>query len=259
MCVAPPPDPLRRTPLRRTPPAPDPLPPDRPKFRSFFSFSHPHFHSFFLSLGMFSCLFSSLWRLLVEFWWCFGQLGTSNVLVFAGAAGASHDSPRTPNVHISGPRRFKHHQNSTKKTKRESKLWREREKKSAKFWAPTLRGSTLPHPSGPHPSGPHPLGPHPLGPHHDTKNIGQKNGLAKIGLAKIGQIRMAKTGLAKVGPFPPPSRKNGRFWHRFFVELFFFSLFFSFFFFLLFLLRASALVHFGPETPKPQKLEPLNP
>ena len=28
-----------------------------------------------------------------------------------GAARVSHHSPRTPNVHISGPRRFKHHQN----------------------------------------------------------------------------------------------------------------------------------------------------
>ena len=32
-----------------------------------------------------------------------------------GAAGASHDSPRTPNVHIWAHRRFQHHQNSTKK------------------------------------------------------------------------------------------------------------------------------------------------
>ena len=33
--------------------------------------------------------------------------------------GASDDSPRNPNVHISGPRRFKHHQNSTKRPPRE--------------------------------------------------------------------------------------------------------------------------------------------
>ena len=105
-----------------------------------------------------------------------------------GPPGLAHDSPRTPNVHISGPRHFKHHQNSTKKNKREGeknrKLWREREKKSAKFWAPTVRG---PHPSGPHPSGPPlflGLVPHPLGPHHDTKNIGQKNW---IGQNWIGQ------------------------------------------------------------------------
>ena len=48
-----------------------------------------------------------------------------------GAAGASHNSPRTPNVHISGPRRFKHHQNSTRRPprKNERKLCWEREKK----------------------------------------------------------------------------------------------------------------------------------
>ena len=67
--------------LRRTPP-----PPDRPKFRALFSFSHPHFHSFSLSLGIFSCLLFSLrvssrvffplsGGLLVEFWWCFGRSG----------------------------------------------------------------------------------------------------------------------------------------------------------------------------------------
>ena len=60
------------------------------------------------------------------------------------AAGVSHDSPRTPNVHISGPRRFKHHQNSTKRPPRERKK-KEKcgggGKKSAKFWAH--------HPSGP--------------------------------------------------------------------------------------------------------------
>ena len=67
------------------------------------------------------------------------------------AAGASHDSPRTPNVHISGPRRFKHHQNSTKgpqEREERKRLVAGEGKKSAKFWAP--------HPSGPHTSGPHP-------------------------------------------------------------------------------------------------------
>ena len=32
-----------------------------------------------------------------------------------GPPGLAHDSPRTPNVHISGPLRFKHHQNSTRR------------------------------------------------------------------------------------------------------------------------------------------------
>ena len=36
-----------------------------------------------------------------------------------GPPGLAHDSPRTPNVHISGPLRFKHHQNSTRRPPRE--------------------------------------------------------------------------------------------------------------------------------------------
>ena len=64
-----------------------------------------------------------------------------------GPPGLAHDSPRTPNVHISGPRRFKHHKNSTKRPqereKEARKLWRRREKKARKFGPPTLRGSTL--------------------------------------------------------------------------------------------------------------------
>ena len=57
----------------------------------------------------------------------------------------AHDSPRTPNVHISGPRRFKHHQNSTKEPQereRRKKIVGEG-KKSAKFWAPHPSGLTL--------------------------------------------------------------------------------------------------------------------
>ena len=71
------------------------------------------------------------------------------------AARASHDSPRTPNVHISGPRRFKHHQNSTKgppgerrKKERKKDNCGGRGKKSAKFRTSTLRGL---HPTGPPP------------------------------------------------------------------------------------------------------------
>ena len=67
--------------------------------------------------------------------------------------GLAHDSPRTPNVHISGPLRFKHHQNSTRRPPerhRNSETVAGKGRKSAKFWAPN--------PSGPHPSGPHPFG-----------------------------------------------------------------------------------------------------
>ena len=58
------------------------------------------------------------------------------------AAGASHDSPRTPNMHISGSRRFKHHQNSTKgpQKERRKKIVVRRGKKRAKFWAVRRKG-----------------------------------------------------------------------------------------------------------------------
>ena len=79
-----------------------------------------------------------------------------------GPAGLAHDSPRTPNVHISGPRRFKHHQNSTKgpqERERRKKIVAEEGKKARNsgpppppFGAPlflwaTLQGATL---RGPH-------------------------------------------------------------------------------------------------------------
>ena len=105
-----------------SPPSADPPPPDRPlpdrpsldrpKFRSFFHLPH-HFRSFRLS----HCV-SSRGILVV-----FEVPGPSNVHVWAlglscesgfGAAGASHDNPRTPNVH-NWHRRFKHQQNSTRR------------------------------------------------------------------------------------------------------------------------------------------------
>ena len=56
------------------------------------------------------------------------------------ADGARTRQPGTPNVHISGPRRFKHHQNSTRRTPKREKEERTncsagRGKKRAKFWA----------------------------------------------------------------------------------------------------------------------------
>ena len=62
-----------------------------------------------------------------------------------GPPGLAHDSPRTPHVHISGPRRFKHHQNSTKgpqERERRKKIVAGRGKKTREilgpppFWAP---------------------------------------------------------------------------------------------------------------------------
>ena len=107
--------------------------------------------------------------------------GRSNVHILAlwlscetpaasGPPWLAHDSPRTPNVHIRAPRRFKHHQNSTRRPPerhKKSEMVAGEGKKRAKFW--------LPHPFGPPPFGPPPFGPptlrappfepHPSGPH----------------------------------------------------------------------------------------------
>ena len=82
----------------------------------------------------------------------FGQLAQTSILcvccvcVCCVCVGPfSHDSPRTPDVHISGPRRFKHHQNSTKGPQREKerKIVVGEGKKARNVWPPTLRGPTL--------------------------------------------------------------------------------------------------------------------
>ena len=56
-------------------PPPDSPPPDRRKFRAFFTLSHLHFRSFSLSGS-----------LLVEFWWCFWRPGPLNVHVWSSRA-----------------------------------------------------------------------------------------------------------------------------------------------------------------------------
>ena len=78
----------------------------------FFSLYRHNFHSFSLSLGVFSWLFFSLSGSYRGILVVFLKAGTSNMLVFAlrlscetlaagfKTAGASHNSPRTPNVHI---------------------------------------------------------------------------------------------------------------------------------------------------------------
>ena len=62
------------------------------------------------------------------------------LVVVCPAAPKPHDSLSTPNVHIRGSRRFKHHQNSTREPPEEDRIrvkMRAGEgKKSAKFWAP---------------------------------------------------------------------------------------------------------------------------
>ena len=127
------------------------------------------------------------------------------------------------------PDATKHHQNSTRRPRdtKKSETVAGKGRKSAKFWALTLRGPTLlappfgPPPFGPplfpglgrppfgsppfgaHPSGPHPSGIYPSEPPFGAglAKVGQLR-LAKVGLAKVGQIKVAKVGqicLAKVG------------------------------------------------------------
>ena len=63
------------------------------------------------------------------------------------AAGASHDSPRTPKrAHLSAPALPtppKFHEKTPREGKKERILWREREKKARNFGPPTLRAPTL--------------------------------------------------------------------------------------------------------------------
>ena len=146
----------------------------------------PKISRFFFSLPpQFLILFSLSLVFFVEFWWClFKAPERSNVHVWAlglscetraappdQARRRSHnDSPRTPNVHISGPRRFKTTKIPREDTKT-AKRWRG-EEKARNFGPPTLRGPTLrgptfssgpPHPSGLHPSGLPQKGGEPMG------------------------------------------------------------------------------------------------
>ena len=111
-----------------------------------------------------------------------------------GPPGLAHDSPRTPNVHISGHLAL---QNTTKipredpqrDTKR-AKRWREREEKARNF--------------GPsHPSGPHQFGAHPSGPTHRGPTWFGPIGVPPFGAPFWVEPRWAKNTktpkLAKVG------------------------------------------------------------
>ena len=127
-------------------PPPDNPPPDNPKFRFFFPSSCHNFHSSFSLLGSFRGILLVFEGRNPEM--CtFGVLGLSCETPAAPpdqAAGASHDSPRTPNVHISGPHRFKHHQNSTKgpqESERRKKIVAEEGKKKREILGPTPFGA----------------------------------------------------------------------------------------------------------------------
>ena len=115
---------VRRVGVRRVGPNPEKVGARRvegPKFRSFF-FPLPPQNWFFSSLS---------WGLLVEFWWCLKRLGAQMCW------GVSHDSPRTPIVHILGSRPSKtppkFHEETPREGRKERILRREREKKERNF------------------------------------------------------------------------------------------------------------------------------
>ena len=107
---------LRRTPLHQTP-----LHRTAQNFALFFPLPPPT--SLFFSLTV--CF-------LVEFWWFLWRPGPSNVHVWA----LELSCPRTTRAHLRS-RRFKHHQNSTRRQPERDK----KRKKNAKFWAPHPEGT----------------------------------------------------------------------------------------------------------------------
>ena len=133
-----------------------------------------------------------------------------------GPPGLAHDSPRTPNVHISGPRRFKHHQNSTQgsqeREKEERKLWRRSEKKARNFGLPTLRGPTLRSATfsrfGPPPFGAHPSrAPHFVVPKFNIQKLAEiELAEVEIGRSRIGRTRKKELAEVEIGRSrSPPS------------------------------------------------------
>ena len=142
------------------------------------------------------------------------SVGPPSVLGLSCKAPAALGPPglhtTAPNVHVSGPQRFKHHQNSTRRhpeRDKKSENGQEREK-SAKFWPPTLlptpfRAHTL---RGPHPSG-----------RTDCETTNTKMDWPKMDWPKLDwpklQQRMAQNGLAKNGfclQISPSSFRNRR-------------------------------------------------
>ena len=114
------------------------LPLDRPKFRFFFPLPLPFSFYFSLSSGVFSLNFGGVLLKRRDPQMCaFGVLGLSR----------ETGGPKPRCVHIRGSRRFKHHQNSTRRPQRkrekEQKWGRERENKARNFGPPTLRGPTF--------------------------------------------------------------------------------------------------------------------
>ena len=156
---------------------------------------------------------------------------SSEVAVEKGteAAGALTRQPKNSKRAHFRTRRFKHHQNSTQgpqEKERRKKNCGGGGNKCAKFWAPTLRGSTL---SGLHPFWAPPLlgstlrGPHTLSSQNSTSKNWPKSKLAEV---EIGQSRNWSNSNFGRSRSPPdrsgPQRDNsvrGRGWSvRFDIE-----------------------------------------
>ena len=184
----PPPDPLPRTPLRRTPspgpPSAGPPLPDRPKFRAFFPSPAPIFAVFFLSLGVFSCLFLSHWvssrGILVGFFegrdhsnvhvWSFGLSKAGGLRKAPFAQKRAHGEGPVPSKgRREAPGSFhkipREDQTQREKKKDTRRPTPEREKKSenGSGRVKKARNFELPNPRGPPHVGPTPLGPPPFG------------------------------------------------------------------------------------------------
>ena len=143
VCLVPPEPPFPGPPSRDRPSLGRPSP-GQPKISLFF-FPLPPQSSFLPSLGVFSLNFGRVFEGQNPQMCTFGLSGCRvKPRRFRGRR-LAHDSPRTPNMHISGPRPSKtppkFHGRTSREGRKERILRRDREKKSAKFWAP--------HPSGP--------------------------------------------------------------------------------------------------------------
>ena len=182
------------------PPSAGPPSAGPPKISLFFFPFPPPFRSFCVSLGVFSLNFGGVFEGRHPEMCTFGLSGfgvNPRRPHQTGPPGLAHDSPRTPNVHISRPLRFKtppkFHEKTPQRDTERAKRWKKKREilGPPRFGAPpfrsstfftfgpptlrgnTLRGPTLRGPTGPHffyvwathPAGPHPAGPHPAGPH----------------------------------------------------------------------------------------------
>ena len=193
----------------------------------FFSLLPPQFSFFFLSLGVFSWNFLGVFEDRNPEMCTFGLSGC-RVKPWrphqTGPPGLAHDSPRTPNVHISGPRRFKHNQNSTKgpqERERRKKIVAEEGKKREilgppPFWAPPFGAPPFGAPLFPG-LGLHPLGLHPSrAPHF----VVPKFNIQKLAEVEIGRSRnwpkskLAEVEIGRSRNWPksnwPNSKKAGR-------------------------------------------------